>query len=56
MRGDAESAWHVPLMVVILLACCTAVTDYQVRRLSLWIRPTPENSAQSGRPSREIGT
>lgn len=56
MRGDAESAWHVPLMVVILLACCTAVTDYQVRRLSLWIRPTPENSSQSGRPSRAIGT
>lgn len=31
--------WHIPTIVTILLICCTAVTDYQVRRLSVLIRP-----------------
>lgn len=31
--------WHIPTIVAILLMCCTAVTDYQVRRISVWIRP-----------------
>jgi serine/threonine-protein kinase len=45
--------WHVPSIVAILLICCTAATDYQVRRLSIWIRPrvvslkSPENSTKN---------
>jgi serine/threonine protein kinase len=31
--------WHIPIIVAILLMCCTAVTDYQVHRLSVLIRP-----------------
>lgn len=30
--------WHIPLIVVVLLLCCTAATDFQIRRLSIWIR------------------
>jgi serine/threonine protein kinase len=30
---------HVPPIVATLLICCTVATDYQVRRLSVWIRP-----------------
>lgn len=29
--------WHVPIIVGILLLCCTTVTDYQVRRLAILI-------------------
>lgn len=31
--------WHVPVIIVVLMLCCTFVTDFQVRRLSIWIRP-----------------
>lgn len=31
--------WHIPIIVAILLMCCTAATDYQVHRLSVLIRP-----------------
>ena len=34
---DFES-WIVPILMVVLLMCCTIVTDYQARRLSIWIR------------------
>ena len=34
---DFES-WIVPILMVVLLTCCTIVTDYQARRLSIWIR------------------
>ena len=30
--------WIVPILMVVLLTCCTIVTDYQARRLSIWIR------------------
>ncbi len=40
--ADDLNAWHVPVIMVVLLACCTVVTDYQVRRLSIWIRPKLE--------------
>jgi eukaryotic-like serine/threonine-protein kinase len=30
--------WHIPLIVVVLLLCCTAATDFQIRRLSIWVR------------------
>lgn len=32
------TAWHVPVIMIVLLILCTVVTDYQVRRLSIWIR------------------
>jgi len=32
------SGWHIPLIMVVLLSCFTIVTDYQVRRLSVWVR------------------
>ena len=34
---DFES-WIVPILMVVLITCCTIVTDYQARRLSIWIR------------------
>jgi len=39
LRADDFEAWHVPVIMIIVLICCTVVTDYQVRRLSIWIRP-----------------
>lgn len=51
-RSEVAPAWHVPVIVVILLSCCTAVTDYQVRRLSMWIRPQRDGSQP---PSRRSG-
>ncbi len=38
-RADDFSGWHIPVIVIVLLACCTLITDYQVRRLSIWVRP-----------------
>lgn len=37
-------AWHVPVITSVLLVCCTAVTDYHIRRLSIWIRPKIDGS------------
>jgi len=37
--ADDITSWHVPVIMVILLICCHVMTDYQVRRLSTWIRP-----------------
>ena len=33
------TSWIVPILIVVLFLCCTMVIDYQVRRLSIWIRP-----------------
>ena len=38
LQADDAKAWHVPVIMIIVLMCCTVVTDYQVRRLSIWIR------------------
>ena len=38
-RSQDFSGWIVPIVIAILLACCTIVTDYQTRRLLIWIRP-----------------
>lgn len=37
-RSTDLFGWHIPLIMVVLLSCFTIVTDYQVRRLSIWVR------------------
>lgn len=44
-RSEDLEGWHVPGISIVLLSCCTLVTDFQVRRLSIWIRP--QNGKQS---------
>lgn len=39
LRSTDYQGWHVPFIMVALIACCTFVTDFQVRRLSIWVRP-----------------
>lgn len=43
-KADDVEAWHVPVIMVVLLAFCMVVTDYQIRRLSIWIRPKIDGS------------
>ena len=42
VHSEVAPAWHVPVIMAVLLGCCAAVTDYQVRRLSIWIRPNSQ--------------
>lgn len=39
------TTWHVPVIMLVLIICCTVVTDYQVRRLSIWIRRESQSPA-----------
>jgi serine/threonine protein kinase len=40
--------WHIPIIVVVLLLCCTAATDFQIRRLSIWLRNNGRGNASAG--------